>query len=47
MPGARPAAAAQPTVGAGEASEAAPAPSNTVQANTTAPALPRESTQTE
>ena len=48
MPGAEPAAtAAQPTVGAGEASAAAPAPSSTVQANTTAPALPRESTQTE
>ena len=47
MPGARPATATQPTVGAGEASEAAPAPSNTVQANTTAPALPRESTPTE
>jgi cytochrome c oxidase subunit 2 len=47
MPGARPAAAAQPGLSAEDPTEATPAPSNTIEANTTAPVLPRASTQTE
>ena len=47
MPGAAPAPAAAPAVSAGEGTEATPAPTEVIQANTTAPALPRESTQTD
>ena len=50
MPGSQPAAApaaAQPGVTAGQATEAVPGPTNTVEANATAPVLTRESTQTQ
>lgn len=47
MPGAEPAAAAADTVGAGDATEATPAPTNIVPVAAPAPALPSASTQTE
>jgi cytochrome c oxidase subunit 2 len=49
MPGApaAPAPAAAPAVTAASPTEATPAPTEVIQANTTAPALPRESTQTD
>jgi cytochrome c oxidase subunit 2 len=52
MPGSRPAApaapvTAQPGVTAGQPTEAVPGPTNTVEANTVAPTLSRESTQTQ